>query len=106
MAVTPIDLQTNMAQMTEVGRAEHARAESIAELQHLIKKESGEKSNLLKAKLDELKKEDKLIGVDKHKGKNSKHKERDQKENEKNKAEENDLVLKDNRMGKFIDVLK
>jgi hypothetical protein len=56
MPIKPIDLQTNIGQMTEVGKAEHARHAGILQQQNVLDKEAAEKSNLVKDRLDELKK--------------------------------------------------
>ena len=51
-----IDLQTNISQMIEVGKGEHAKSGAIAGQQQLLDKESAEKSKLVDSKLDETKK--------------------------------------------------
>jgi len=107
MTIKPIDLQTNISQMHEVGRGEHARSGAVAEQQHLLDKESSEKSQLANSKLDESKKGDKTdikdaLAKDKEK--------RETKEKKKKSVpgEEKDVrdLSKDERMGRIIDVLK
>jgi len=104
MAIKPIDIQTNMAQMLEVGKGEHARQGAIAEQQHLLHKESKDKSNLVGNKLDELKEGEKTSIRDEdkkgdHQGGGSSGKDKD-------KTPDRSEKMKDERMGNIIDVFK
>jgi hypothetical protein len=109
MTVKPIDLQTNISQMIEVGKNEQARSASLVEQQHHLDKESKDKSNLINSKLEESKKAEKTaIREDdsKNKKRGSREKEdKDKKETEPAGKLEKKLV-KDEKMGRFIDVLK
>jgi len=51
MAIKPIDLQTNIAQMIEVARGEHSRNVAVVEQQHILSKESQDKTNIQKEKV-------------------------------------------------------
>lgn len=104
MAIKPIDIQTNMAQMLEVGKGEHAKQGAIAEQHHLLHKESKDKSNQIGNRLDEMKEGEKTSirdedkkGDRKGKGYSSREKEETPEESEK---------IKDERMGNLIDVFK
>ncbi len=110
MTVKPIDLQTNISQMLEVGKNEHARSVSLVEQQHHLDKESADKSNLVNTKLEESKKAEKTaIREDDSKNKKrefrEKGDEKDKKEAQPGGKQVKKLV-KDEKMGRFIDVLK
>lgn len=59
MSIKPIDMQTNIAQMHEVARNAQVKTEAIVEQQHVLDKESLEKSRLTNARLEENKKAEK-----------------------------------------------
>ena len=106
MTIKPIDLQTNIGQMTEVGKHEHSRLGSLAAQQQILDKEANEKSILKNTRLDESEKGEKTSIKDEHK-QGEKHtqghmSEQDQKKNE-NKSSEK---MKDDKMGKLIDIFK
>ena len=84
MAVKPIDLQTNISQMIEVGKNEHARSASLVEQQHHLDKESTDKSNLVNSKLEETKKAEKTA-IREDDSKNKKRESREQKEDREKK---------------------
>src|SRR5271157_5918113 len=107
MAIKPIDLQTNMSQISEVGRSEQARADAVVGQQHVLEKESGEKSRLVNTTLDETKKGGNAVIHDNQK------KEEKRKEHEKDMAEgeghgraKKKQKRADDRMGNIIDILK
>ncbi len=106
MAIRPIDLQTNMSQVTEVGKDAQARTEAVVQQQHGLEKESGEKARLVNERLDEMKKGDSTVIKDQQK-KGEKKRER--------QAEGADTAggkkarrarSRDERMGNIIDILK
>lgn len=110
MTVKPIDLQTNISQMLEVGKNEHARSVSLVEQQHHLDKESADKSNLVNSKLEESKKAEKTA-IREDESKNKKRESRDRKGEKKKKEKEPAIQLekkpvKDEKIGRFIDVLK
>ncbi len=105
MTIKPIDLQTNISQMVEVGRNEQAKTGAVAEMQHLLDEESDEKSKLINSKLDEAKKGDSSAIKDEDKKKDRRGK-REEKEEEKKKKSKERKLSKDDRMGRIIDVLK
>jgi len=104
MSIKPIDLQTNMSQMLEVGKNEHARSEALAEQQHLREKESNEKSRLINTRLDESKKGEKTAIKDEEKNR-EKQKNEEHRENKDAGAEIREKSV-DDRIGRIIDVLK
>lgn len=103
MSIKPIDLQTNIGQMTEVSKNEHVRQGVLAAQQQILDKEANEKSSLKNTKLDESEKGEKSSIHDEkkqqssHHGSEHGHKEKDEKSGEK---------MKDDRMGKIIDIFK
>jgi len=56
MSVKPIDLQTNISQITEVGKNEQVRNEALIQQQNALAGESDEKSRLVKSRMEESKK--------------------------------------------------
>ncbi len=109
MAIKPIDLQTHIAQITEVGRGEQSRMEAVLEQQHLRAKEANEQSILANTRLKEAKKgEHNAIKDEEKEGKERRGSGR---ENEDNKEKKAKVYVKkekveDNRMGQIIDILK
>ena len=106
MTIKPIDLQTNIGQMSEVGKHEHARQGALAAQQQILDKEANEKSILKNARLDESEKGEKTSIKDEHK-QNERHSsghgsEQEQKKQEKKSSEK----MKDDKMGKIIDIFK
>ena len=106
MTIRPIDLQTNMSQMTEVGRAEQARAEALVEQQHLLQKESGDKGRLVNTKLEEAKKGDNAVIRDEQKKEEQRKEQPPQKDEEGGKRGGRRGRSVDDRMGTIIDILK
>lgn len=110
MSIKPIDLQTNMGQMHEVGRNEQARSGALAEQQHVLDEEAKKNSQLVNSKLDETKKGEKTevrdaLADDKEK----EQKKREAAEKEKRKEDERKKqqeLAKDSNIGRIIDVLK
>jgi len=102
MSIKPIDMQTNVGQMHEVARGSQVRTDAILEQQHMLDKESNDKSRLVNSKLEENKKAEKTIIMkeNKRKFKGEKHKDKGEgKEGEPGK-------MTDDRMGRIIDVKK
>ncbi|MFC1671137.1 hypothetical protein ACFL20_12170 [Spirochaetota bacterium] len=110
MAITPIDLQANISQMSEVGRGEQVKTEAIAEQQHQRAEESNEKSKLVNTKLDEMKKAEKTRideELEKNKKDNEASKKKKEQENIEAKGKEGKReVSTDDKMGLIIDVFK
>jgi len=110
MSIKPIDLQSNMTQMHEVGKNEQARTEALTEQQHLLEKESNEKSRLINTRLDEAKKNEKTL-IEDQESKNKNRNKNLMKGNEsESKKEEKDGIKRqgmiDEKIGRFIDILK
>lgn len=104
MAITPIDIQVNMAQMLEVGKGEHAKQGAIAEQHHLLHKESRDKSNLVGEKLEEMREGEKTAIRDEDKKRDTRGK--NSSEKEKKGSSGKSKKMKDERMGNIIDVFK
>jgi len=106
MTIKPIDLQTNIGQMTEVGKNEHARQGTLAAQQQVLDKEANEKSNLKNARLDEAEKGEKTSIRDEHKG-SERHGSGNKSDQEQKKHEsKSGEKMKDEKMGKIIDIFK
>ena len=106
MTIKPIDMQVNISQMHEVGKNEQVRSETIAEQQHLLDKESNEKSKLIKSKLEESKKGEKTaIKEDDSKNKREREKKGYYDPEKKEKVQKKEL-MKDDKIGRIIDVFK
>jgi hypothetical protein len=103
MTIKPIDLQTNIAQMIEVARGEHARNVAVVEQQHILSKESQEKTNIQKEKVEENKKAERTIILNEEK---QFKKGKQFKEGEKKEKQEQPEVLEDTKIGRIIDVKK
>jgi hypothetical protein len=106
MSVKPIDLQSNISQIIEVGRNEQARTDAVVGQQHVLANESGEKSKLSPTKMEELKKGDNAVIQDNQK----EEKKREQRKQSGKGESEGGVVKKekrvDYRMGRIIDILK
>lgn len=103
MAIKPIDLQTNIAQIIEVARGEHARNAALVEQQHILSKESQEKTNIQKEKVEENKKAERTIILNEEK---QFKKGKQFKEGEKKEKQDQPEVLEDTKIGRIIDVKK
>lgn len=106
MPIKPIDLQTNIAQMHEVAKGEQARTEGVVEQQHVLEKESNEKSRLVQSKVDENKKAERTI-IKREEGKRERLlRERERQKREKEEKEGKGEAVTDNTVGRIIDVKK
>lgn len=104
MPISPIDLQTSISQVFEIGRNEHAKSELLVAQQHLLEKESAEKSKKTNSTLEEAKKNEKTeIRNEEHQERNL-HRQHSQGHNAGEKKEDNRSI--DEKLGKIIDVLK
>ncbi|MCU0846942.1 MAG: hypothetical protein MUD12_03550 [Spirochaetes bacterium] len=106
MSIKPIDLQTSISQMFEVGKTEHARADDIAKQQHLLDKEAMDKSSLVNSRLDEAKKGEKTAIKNEEHESGKKAGAGTGEKNKKEKKKKPDKAPGDDSMGRFIDVLK
>ena len=106
MTIKPIDLQTNIGQMPEVSKHEHARLGALASQQQILGVEANEKSIMKNARLDEAEKGEKTSIKDEHK-QSEKHSTEHNNEQEKKKQEDKaGEKMKDDKMGKIIDIFK
>jgi hypothetical protein len=106
MAIRPIDLQTNISQVNEVGKDAQARTEAVVQQQHILEKESGEKARLVNTKLDESKKGESAVIKDQQKKEEKKREQALRKQGAEGKKRSRKLRSKDDRMGNIIDILK
>lgn len=106
MAIRPIDMQTNMSQVTEVGKDAQARMDAVVGQQHGLEKESGEKARLAKTKLDETKKGESATIRDQQKKGEKKHEGTPEDQGGEGKKKLRTGRSKDSRMGNIIDILK
>ncbi|MGL4368114.1 MAG: hypothetical protein ACRCUT_00345 [Spirochaetota bacterium] len=68
MTIKPIDLQTNMGQVHEIAREQHAQMGALAEQMHHLDKEANDKSRKADTLLEETRKaEHTSIRLDDHK---------------------------------------
>lgn len=106
MTIKPIDLQTNIGQMPEVSKHEHARQGSLAAQQQILDKEANEKSILKNTRLDEAEKGEKTSIKDEHK-QGERYGTASEGEKDNNKHEEKSPEkMKDEKMGRIIDIFK
>lgn len=106
MAIRPIDLQTNMSQVTEVGKDAQARSDAIVQQQHVLEKESGEKARLVNTKLDETKKGESAVIRDQQKKEEKKREQPGEQEAGGTGRRGRRSRSRDDRMGNIIDILK
>lgn len=106
MSVKPIDLQTNMSQITEVGKNEQARNEAIVQQQHVLGNESDERSRLVNSRLEESKKgEGSVIRDKEEKERMMKRREKKERRKEEQKPPQK-KPYRDEKLGRIIDVFK
>jgi len=106
MAIRPIDLQSNISQVTEVGKDAQARTDAVVQQQHVLEKESGEKARLVNTKLDEAKKGESAVIRDQQKKEEKKGEYAQQEQGGEEKKKSRKARSKDARMGNIIDILK
>ena len=106
MTIKPIDIQTNIGQMTEVSKHEQARQGSLITQQNLLNMEANEKSIAKDNRLDESEKGERTSIKDEDK-KNEKYR-FENKDGEKKEKEDTDNRerMKDDKIGNNIDVFK
>jgi len=104
MPITPIDLQTSISQVFEIGRNEHAKSELLVAQQHLLEKESTDKSKKTNTTLEEAKKNEKTeLRHEEHKERNLHQQHGSEHDVEEKKDGKRST---DEKLGKIIDVLK
>ena len=107
MSIKPIDLQSNIAQMHEVAKGEQVRTEGVVEQQHVLEKESNEKSRLVQSKVDENKKAERTIIMrEEGKSKERMHRERERGKGKKEESKDKSETIADNTIGRIIDIKK
>jgi hypothetical protein len=106
MSVKPIDLQSNISQMNEVGKNEQARNEAVVQQQHVLDNESNEKSRLINTRLDESKKGEQTAIRDEQGRPRQRSRLKKKDEKKEGGASQIRKPSKDDRLGKIIDVFK
>lgn len=105
MSIKPIDMQTNIAQMHEVARNAQVKSEAVVEQQHVLDKESLERSRLANARLEENKKAEKNTIMPEEK-RHSRGGTYGGREGGGGEREEENPPPTDEKIGRFIDVKK
>jgi len=106
MSIKPIDLQTSIGQMPEVSKNEHARQGALAAQQQILDKEANEKSILKNTRLDEAEKGERTSIKDEHKSGEKYNPEHSSEEEQKKHDTKSGEKMKDDKMGKIIDIFK
>jgi hypothetical protein len=109
MSIKPIDLQTNIGQLIEVGRGEQARSGAITEQQHVREEQSSQKGRNVQNRLDENEKADqRAIHNDEKNESGGKGREKEKREEEGQGGKKGSISPHpgNDTMGRFIDVLK
>ena len=106
MTIKPIDLQTNIGQMTEVGKHEHSRQGVLAAQQQILDKEANEKSILKNTRLDESEKGEKTSIKDEHKQGEKHEPGQSGGQGEKKLENRSTEKMKDEKVGRIIDIFK
>ena len=109
MAVHPIDLQTNMGQMSEIARLEHAKTDLIASQQHLQAEKAHEQSTVADTVVEHNKESDKPdLRMEEHEGgQGGKRRFAGRKGLPPAKKSESPVEqIEDDRLGRIIDVMK
>jgi hypothetical protein len=108
MAIKPIDMQVNVAQMHEVAKTAQVRSEATVEQQHVLDKESIRKANLVASRLEENKKAERAITMREEKKEHSRGHlpaEGGGPEERRKKQEERGEI-QDDKIGRIIDIKK
>ncbi len=108
MSIKPIDMQVNVGQMHEVAKGSQVRSDAIVEQQHVLDRESSEKSNSINSKLEENKKAERTV-IKREERKERRRGEvmgrRKEKEKE-GQRQDQPVISHDERMGRIIDIKK
>jgi len=109
MSIKPIDIQTNIGQMTEVGKSEQTRQGALITQQNLLDMEAKEKSIAKNNRLDESEKGERTsIKDEDRRDANYRFMNRDNEKDkdEKDKKEKARERMRDDRIGNNIDIFK
>jgi hypothetical protein len=108
MTIKPIDIQTNIGQMTEVGKNEQSRQGALITQQSLLDMEANEKSIAKNSRLDESEKGERTSIKDENK-RDEKYRFMNKDKEDENKKKDKGLKrekMRDERIGNNIDVFK
>jgi hypothetical protein len=107
MSIKPIDMQTNIGQMHEVAKNQQVKSEAIITQQQLLEKESGEKANLTKSRLDENKKaEHATVRPDEEKEQQKRRARQAKANSQKKQKNSNTEIVENSNLGRIIDIKK
>jgi len=106
MTIKPIDIQTNIGQMTEAGKNEHTRQSALVTQQNLLDMEANEKSIAKNSRLDESEKGERTSIKDEDKRNDTNRFRNRDGENDKKEDNSKREKMRDDRMGKNIDIFK
>jgi len=107
--ITPIDLQVNMNQMSEVGRAEQLRNAAVGARQNFLDDEASRLTNLKKERLEESQKAEHTSVNDSlsdEKGKKEEKRREFSRERDETRSKYQTNVLQDDKLGREIDIFK
>lgn len=105
MTIKPIDLQTNIAHLHEIAKAEQIKSAVFIEREHSLEKDAEEEANRIRSKLEKNKHAEKtsIMREEGYKGKKEKHLKKDNNDNNESLEGKKDF-LKNEKMGLNIDV--
>ncbi len=108
MGIKPIDLQTNMSHIGEVGKGEQLRNEAMINQQAALGGESNEKARLVNSRLEEAKKGEMaaIREQEESTGRRPGGKKRGSKKHAESKEDSGKPKYKDENLGNIIDVFK
>ena len=105
--ITPIDLQVNMSQVHEIGRAEKARSTAVGTQQNFLDDEASRSANLKKERLEEPQKAEHTSVNDSLSDEKEKEKRKEfSRERDEAPRKRSSNVLYDDKLGREIDVFK
>jgi len=106
MTIKPIDLQTNMGQMSEVSKYEQIRQGALIAQQNILDMEANENSIAKNNRLDESEKGERTSIQDENKRDEKNRFNNGDGENKKEKENSKREKMKDEKMGNNIDIFK
>ncbi len=105
MSIKPIDLQTNVAHMHEIAKGEHGRSAALIEGQHSLEENAEEHARRIRNKLEENKQAEKT-SIKREEGFKKKNEKKSLHDKNSNKvtSDEDQALMKEEKMGLMIDV--
>jgi hypothetical protein len=108
VTIKPIDIQTNMGQMHEVARHQHAQNEALIQQMHHLDKEALDKANIADTHLDESKESQHATNrLDEHQTEGRKRRQKEREKSSLHRDEKRGIeFVEDESLGRIIDVKK